>query len=206
MKIKFLINKIVFFMINSDFFFFSGLGLVSPVFAVFLTDNLKDGNIEVAGFAMAIYWIVRSIFEIPVAKFLDKCRGERDDLLCLVGGYLIVALVHFGYIQATLSWHIYILQFVYAVAMAFAAPGWSAIFTRHIDKGKEGFEWGLEHVAYSVGIGIAGIISGIVVANYGFNQLFMFAGIVAMVGALIPLFIYKDVNISGDHHIRFIKK
>jgi hypothetical protein len=27
-----------------------------------------------------------------------------------------------------------------------------------------------------------------------------------MVGALIPLFIYKDVNISGDHHIRFIKK
>jgi len=206
MKIKFSINKIVFFLIKADFLFFSGLGLVSPVFAVFLTDKLKDGNVEVAGFAVAIYWIVRSVFEIPVAKFLDKHRGERDDLIFLVGGYFIVALVHFGYTQATLSWHIYILEFIYGVAMAFAAPGWSAIFTRHIDKGKEGLEWGIEHVAYSAGIGIAGIISGIVVTKYGFNTLFIIAGIVAVVGALIPLFIYKDVNISGDHHIRFIKK
>ena len=72
MKIKFSINKIVFFLIKADFFFFSALGLVAPVFAVFLTDRLKDGSLEVAGFATAIYWIAKSIFEIPIAKFLDK--------------------------------------------------------------------------------------------------------------------------------------
>jgi MFS family permease len=206
MKIKFSINKIVFFLIKADFFFFSAAGLVAPVFAVFLTDKLKDGSIEVAGFAVAIYWIVRSIFEIPVAKFLDKHKGEKDDLLFLVAGYFVVALIHFGYTQATLSWHIYILEFFYAIAMAVAAPGWSAIFTRHIDKGKEGFEWSIEHVAYSAGIGIAGALSGIIIANYGFNTLFIIAGIVAIIGSLIPLFVYKDVNVSGDHNIRFIKK
>lgn len=206
MKIKFSINKIVFFLIKADFFFFSALGLIAPIFAVFLTENLKDGSIEVAGFAVAIYWITKSIFEIPIAKFLDRKKGERDDLMFLVIGYFIVGLIHFGYTQATLSWHIYILEFLYAISMAIAMPGWSAIFTRHIDKGKEGFDWSIEHVVYSVGTGIAGALSGILVTKYGFDAIFVIAGIIAIIGALVPLFVYKDVNVSGDHHVRFIKK
>jgi MFS family permease len=206
MKIKFSINKIVFFLIKADFFFFSALGLVAPTFAVFLTDKLKDGSLEVAGFATAIYWIAKSIFEIPIAKFLDKRKGERDDLLFLVAGYSIVALIHFGYTFATMSWHMYILEFIYGIAMAMAMPGWSAIFTRHIDKGKEGFEWSIEHATYSIGIGITGALGGIIVANYGFNVVFVLAGVVALIGALIPLFVLKDVNKVSDGSIRFLKK
>lgn len=205
MKIKFSINKIIFFLIKADFWFYSALGLVAPIFAVFLTDKLKDGSIEVAGFAVAIYWIAKAIFEIPIAKFLDKRKGERDDLIFLVIGYFIVGLIHFGYTQATLSWHIYILEFLYAIAMAIAMPGWSAIFTRHIDKGREGFEWSIEHVAYGVGVGITGALSGILVSKYGFNAVFIIAGIIAIIGSLIPLFVYKDVNVSGDNNIRFLK-
>lgn len=206
MAIKFSINKIVLILIKADFFFFSALGLVAPIFAVFLTDHLKDGSLEVAGFAAAIYWIVKSILEIPIGKFLDKRRGERDDLIFLVIGYLIVAMVHFGYTRATLSWHIYLLEAIYALGMAMAMPGWAAIFTRHIDKGKEGFEWSIEHVAYSVGMGITAAIGGVFAARFGFNVIFIVAGIIAAFGALLPLIIYKDVNISGDHHLRYLKK
>ena len=205
MKIRFSINKIVFFLIKADFWFYSALGLVAPIFAVFLTDKLKDGSIEVAGFATAIYWIAKSIFEIPVAKFLDKRKGEKDDLIFLVVGYFIVGLIHFGYTQATLSWHIYILEFFYAIAMAIAMPGWSAIFTRHIDKGKEGFDWSIEHVAYSIGTGIAGALSGIIVIKFGFNTLFIIAGFIAIIGALVPLFVFRDVNKTHDNGMRFLK-
>jgi len=206
MKVKISINKIVLVLIKADFWFFSALGFVAPIFAVFLTDKLKDGSLEVAGFATAIYWIGRSIFEIPIGKFLDKIRGEKDDLLVLIAGYFIVALIHFGYTFATLSWHIYILEVFYALAMAMAMPGWSAIFTRHIDKGREGFEWSVEHVTYSVGMGITGAVGGVFAMRYGFNTVFVIAGIIAIIGALSPLLIYKDVNKAGDHHLRFIKK
>jgi len=206
MKIKFSINKVVFFLIKADFWFFSALGLVAPIFAVFLTEKLQDGSIKVAGFAVAIYWITKSIFEIPVAKYLDKHKGERDDLIFLVAGYFVVALIHFGYTFATLSWHIYILEFIYAIAMALAMPGWSAIFTRHIDKGKESFDWSIEHVAYSIGTGIAGALSGIIVMRFGFNAVFIIAGVIAIIGALTPLFVLKDVNKGGDHHLSFVKK
>ena len=206
MAVKFSINKIVFVLIKADFFFFSALGLVAPVFAVFLTDKLKDGSMEVAGFAAAVYWIAKSILEIPIGKFLDKRKGERDDLVFLIIGYLVVAGVHFGYTLATLSWHMYILEGIYALGMAMAMPGWSAIFTRHIDKGKEGFEWSMEHVGYSIGMGITGAIGGVFVTRFGFNAIFVLAGIIAAIGALLPLIVYKDVNIGGDHHLRFLKK
>lgn len=206
MAIKFSINKIVLILIKADFFFFSALGLVAPVFAVFLTDKLQDGSLEVAGFATAIYWIVRSISEIPIGKFLDKKKGERDDLISLTIGYLIVALVHFGYTQATLSWHIYILEAIYAIGLSMAMPGWSAIFTRHIDKGREGFEWSIEHVTYSIGMGITGALGGIFATRFGFNMVFVIAGFIAIIGSLLPLIVYNDVNRGGDHHLRFFKK
>jgi len=196
MAIKFSINKIVLILIKADFFFFSALGLVAPIFAVFLTDKLQDGSLEVAGFAAAIY--------------LDKKRGERDDLIFLIVGYLIVALAHFAYTQATLSWHIYIIEAIYAFGMAMAMPGWSAIFTRHIDKGKEGFEWSIEHVAYAIGMAVTSAVGGVFAARFGFNTVFIIAGIIAMIGALLPLIVYNDVNndvnIVKDRHPKFLKK
>lgn len=205
MTIKISINKIVLILIKADFFFFSALGLVAPIFAVFLTDKLKDGSLEVAGFATAIYWVVKSIFEIPIGKFLDKRRGERDDLIFLVIGYLIVALAHFGYTQATLSWHVYIIEGIYAFGMAMAMPGWSAIFTRHIDKGKEGFEWSIEHVTYAIGMAITSAVGGVFAARFGFNTVFIITGFIAMIGALLPLIIYNDVNRGGRDGLRFLK-
>jgi len=188
------INRIIRTLIGADLVFLSALGLIAPVFAIFITDKIKGGSVEVVGFAAAIYWIGRSIFEIPIAKFLDRTKGEKDDLYFLVGGYIVVALVHFGYIFSSLPWHIYILEGIYALGAALSWPAWSALFTRHIDKGREGFEWSVEHVSFSAGSGITGAIGGIVVATLGFNIAFIIAGIFALLGGMLPLIIYKDVK------------
>ena len=179
--------------------------IFTPIFAVFITGQIKNGTVEVVGFAAAIYWIGKSIFELPIGRFLDKRKGEKDDLYFLVIGYLLVACVHFLYIISHSSWHIYILQGVYALGAAMAWPAWSALFTRHIDKGKEGSEWSMEHVAYNFGTGITGAIGGIMVAKFGFNLVFVMAGTFAIIGGLVPLFIHKDIKIKGNHHLRFWK-
>jgi len=74
---------------------------------------------------------------------LIPAPGENDDYWFLVSGLVLAALVPFGYIFAYLPLHIYLLQAVYGVAMAMALSGWSAIFTRHIDKVLEATEWGI---------------------------------------------------------------
>lgn len=203
MKIS--INKIIRTLIGADLIFLSAFGLITPIFAVFITEQIKGGDVKVVGFAAAIYWILKSILQIPIGKFLDKKKGERDDLYFLILGYFIVALVPFGYIFSFLPWHIYVLEGIYALGMAMALPSWCAMFTRHIDKGKEAFEWSLESTAYSFGIGVTGAIGGILVSKLGFNAVFVMVGLIALLGAFLPLFIYKDIKPKGDGYFRFWK-
>ncbi len=203
--IKLSINKVVRTLIQTDLFFVSSFGLITPVFAVFITKQIEGGDVEVVGFAAATYWILKAILQIPVGKFLDKHRGEKDDIHFLILGYILAAIVPLGYIFSFLPWHIYVLEAVYSIGMAMAIPAWAAIFTRHIDGGKEAFEWSLESTGLSFGSGIAGAVGGILVAKFGFNMVFVIVSIFAFIGALFPLLIYKDVARRGDHHIRFSK-
>ncbi len=203
---KFSINKIIKILIGADFVFLSALGLITPIFAIFIIGQIKGGTVEVVGFAAAVYWIAKSFMEIPIGKFLDKKKGEKDDLYFLIIGYLIIACVQFGYLLSSLPWHIYVLEAIYALGTAMAWPAWAAIFTRHIDRGKEGFEWSVEHVAFSFGTGVTGALGGILVATFGFHLVFIIAGFMALFGGLLPLIILKDVKRRGDHHLRFLRK
>ncbi len=202
---KFSINKVVRTLIQTDLVFVSAFGLVSPVFAIFITKQIQGGSVEVVGFAAAIYWILKAILQIPIGKFLDKYKGERDDIYFLVLGYILAAIVPLGYMFSFLPWHIYVLQAIYSIGMAMAIPAWAGIFTRHIDGGKEAFEWSLESSGLSLGSGITGAVGGILVAKFGFNMVFIIVSVLAFIGALLPLLIYKDIASRGDHHLRFSK-
>ena len=52
----------------SDIFVFSGFGLISPILAIFIKDDLIGGTILSAGIASAIFLIVHSILQIIFAK------------------------------------------------------------------------------------------------------------------------------------------
>jgi len=189
------INKVIKILILSDVFLVAGLGFVVPIFAIFLTERIKGGNVEVAGFAAAIYWIVHSLVMIPFGKYLDKKQGEKDDLWFIIIGNLLAALAVFGYIFSYLPWHIYFLQFIYGLGMGMNIPGYTAIFTRHIDKGREAFDWSVRGALMGVGGGVAGGLGGIIAQNFGFNTLFISVGVFIIISALLPLLILKELRI-----------
>lgn len=197
-------SKVNAMLIKADIMFFSALGLIEPLFAVYITQQIKGGDIKIVGFAAAIYLITKSLIQIPVSKFLDKTKGEKDDLYFLVFGLLLAALVPFGYIYISVPWHIYILQLIYALGMAMAYPAWCGIFTRHINKGKEAFEWGIYNTAVDLGIGLAGAIGGILVSELGFDLVFLVVGIIAVIGAILPLAIKKDLLKKQRGYLKFL--
>ena len=69
---KFSLNKVVRTLIQTDLIFISSFGLITPVFAVFITKQIEGGDVEVVGFAAAIYWIFKAILQIPIGKFLSE--------------------------------------------------------------------------------------------------------------------------------------
>jgi len=205
-----LFNKVVKALITSDFFLNLGWGLLSPVFALFILqkvtiqDPLKAA--QVAGLAALFYWISKSLLEIPIGYLLDKKHGEKDDLWFMVAGTFITSIVPLGYIFSSEPWHIYLCQVVHAVGMAMSLPSWLAIFTRHIDKGKEGFEWSLETTSIGLGAGIAGGVGGIIAGYLGFNILFMLVSGLNFVSGICLLFIKNDVFTRRDGSVIILER
>lgn len=188
------INKVIKVLILSDLIFWSGWGLVSPIFAVFVLEKIQGGTVAVVGVATAIYWILKSLLRIPIGIFLDSRPSEEDDFWFLFFGLIITSLVPFGYLMARYPWHIYLLQILFAIGMAMALAGSSAIFTRHIEKGKEATEWGLEATSVGLGIGIAGGLGGLLVASFGFGIVFILVGILGIISAFILFSILKFLS------------
>jgi MFS family permease len=188
------INHVVRTLILSDFFINSGFSIFAPIFAVFVTGQITGGSVEVVGFATAITQIFKVGLQIPIARYLDKNHGEFDDFYSLVTGSSICASVPFLYFFATTSTHVYIIQAIYGIGLAFAVPPWFAIFSRHLDKLHANIEWSFESVAIGVSAAGASALGGVMASHYGFSQLFLLGGLLAICGAMLQIRIFKDLK------------
>ena len=185
------LNKIIKYLIYSDLIFYTGWGLISPIFAIFLLQSIIGGNAFVVGMAAAVHLVVRSLLRIPFGIRADK--SQRVSYKFMLWGLLIAALVPLGYIISKNVWHIYILQAVLGASLAMSTAGWTCIFTRHMDKGKESTEWGVDAVAVGLGPGIAAAIGGVAVTYFSFNYVFIIVTLVGLIGVLLLLFVKKDI-------------
>ena len=145
-----------------DFVLNSAWGLLAPVFAIFILENLTMGSVtesaKVIGFASFFYWVTKSVLQIPIANFLDRHKGEVDDFWFYVIGTLITAIVPFGYMVSCLPWHIYACQVLHAVGMSMVIPSSYAIFIRHTDENQEAYESALDSTLLGIGTGITGAL------------------------------------------------
>ncbi|MCX6721999.1 MAG: MFS transporter [Candidatus Staskawiczbacteria bacterium] len=192
------VNKVIRTIIYWDLYFNSAWGLINPVFAVFIMHNITSENVgkaaEVAGFAALVYWVLKSFLQIPIGAYLDKNHGEHDDFIFTLVGTIICGLVPIGYIFASLPEHIYLLQGLFAIAMSMLIPSSYAIFTRHIDKGKEAVEWSLDSTVLGFGAGITGALGGIIAGRFGFTSVFILASILNFVAAFSFLAIKRHMS------------
>jgi MFS family permease len=192
------INKFIKILITSDFFLNYGLGLLGPIFSIFIIKNVTAGDMteaaKVAGIATLLYWVPKSIIQIPVGRFVDKNHGETDDFWFMIGGLFLTALVPFGYLFSFLPWHIYVLQTIHGIGMAMSLPPWLALFTKRIDKGKEGLEWGVESTFLGLGAGIGGAAGGYLASIFGFSPVFIMAGCFNLFAVSILLLLHKKIT------------
>jgi MFS family permease len=206
------LNKIVKYLIYSDLIFYTGWGLISPIFAIFLIDSIVGGTAFVVGLAAAINLISRSLLRVPFGMAAD--RSQKRAYRFMFWGLLICAIIPLGYIFSRYPWHIYILQVIFGSAAAMTTAGWTSIFAKYMDRGKESTEWGIDAVAVGIGPGIAAVIGGLAVDYFSFNWVFVAVTIVGLIGVFLLLVVKKDVLKSGKgtgklfvhHELRRIKK
>jgi len=70
-KISLRPNKVIKYLVLSDLAFWSGWGLLTPIFAIFVVNRITGGSVFVVGMASAVFWIARSLFRVPIGILLD---------------------------------------------------------------------------------------------------------------------------------------
>jgi predicted MFS family arabinose efflux permease len=72
------------------------------------------------------------------------------------------------------------------------------MFTRHIDKGKEGYEWSFNSLIAGVGSGVTAALGGIMATKFGFEILFIMVGVLSIIGSATLIFLYYIIE--PNHH------
>ncbi|MFH1522887.1 MAG: MFS transporter [Patescibacteria group bacterium] len=188
------INKVIRFLTISDILIVSGLGLVAPIFAVFITESIKGGTLEVIGIASAVYLLTKSLGQIPIASIIDKSKGKKDDFWAMFIGSVIFSIVPLFYLVISSPIELYIVQFFYGLSAAIIFPSWMAIFTRHIDKKHEAIEWGVYQTLADLGSAGAALLGGFLAFRFGFTSLFIIVSITCFIGSMFLVVIYKQMK------------
>ncbi|MFZ5932669.1 MAG: MFS transporter [Patescibacteria group bacterium] len=190
----FSLNKILRVLVASDILVYSGFGLMSPIFAVFVTDQISGGTLITVGIAEAIYLGIKSLFQIPIGILIDETEGEKIDFWLAFLGSVLMAVAIFLYLFATQPIHIYLIEIIFGVAGAMAYPAWMGLFTRNLEEGRESFIWGLHSTGTELSSAMAAALGGLLAENLGFNSLFLTAGIIALIGSLFLLVVYPEIK------------
>lgn len=152
------------------------------------------------GFTVAIFWLVKSIVQPFVARYLDRNHGERDDFIFMVIGMYVANSTFVGYIFASQMWHVFLLDAIRGLAMACVIPTWAAIFTRHIDKGQEAFSWSIQSTVIGLAIAFAAAFGGIIAITLGFKTIFILVSAFGLMSASALLLI-KNQMYAKDQSI-----
>lgn len=172
----------------------SGWGLISPIISVFFSNQIEGGDVKFAGLASTVYFVVKSIAQIPVARMIDKHKGEKDDFWVMIAGSLLISLAAFSYMFARTTWQVYMIQVIYGLGGALSYPTWLAIFTRHVDKQKEGLEWSLYYTSVDIGAALTAGLGGFLAANFGYHLLFCLVGISSLAGTMFLAGIREEMR------------
>ncbi len=179
------INRVVRFLILSDLFFLGSWSMVQPLFSIFVIEHIKGATLIVVGLVASLYWLVKSLLQIPVANYLDNHDGEKDDFYTLIIALSLASIAAFSFASVTELWHLFLTQFIYAVAMGLYVPSWSGIFSRHLDDKRFSFDWSLDSTVVGLTSCGSAILSGILANFFGFSFVFILVGILSFSSAIL---------------------
>ncbi|TSA46306.1 MFS transporter, partial [bacterium] len=183
------VNRLIRYFVMADLFFWSGWGLINPIFAIFVIDKIAGATVVTVGIASAVYWFTKALIQMPVALYLDRHEGERDDFHALVSGLILAGFAAISFVLVTNVAGLYFVVFLQALAFGLYTPAWSAIFSRHLDKKNYAFDWSLDNTGIGLVLGITAFAGAALAEVFGFDAIFVATSVLSFVSAITLIFV-----------------
>ena len=185
----FKLTNIVEAFIISETFLWSAWNFVTPIFAIFVVNSIKGGNIQTAASAYSVCLIARVIFEIITGKYLSN-KTDDNRLRLTILGMIVMSFAYLGFAFSHTIPLLFLFYILIGIGFGIASPAKYSLFSEHIDKEKATTEWSLYDAVTLIGIALATALGGFIASIYGFTFLFILAGIVNLLG-VVPYFFYR---------------
>jgi predicted MFS family arabinose efflux permease len=177
-------NRSTLLLIVSDIFVLTGFGLVQPILAIFIKDDLVGGTIFAAGLASMMFIITKSVVQMPLSKVVDRHQRSFRRRILIIGTF-VLSVVPFIYIIADHVNYIYIAQVVEGVGSGLAYPAWVGIWSRSSDINHRSFDWSLYSTLTGIGTGLAALTGAGIAQFFGFTYAFLVVGAMSLFGCII---------------------
>ncbi len=186
-------NRVILYLSLSDVFSWGSFTVISILSGIYLSDKLGIDTLKFLGIGTSIYFFTRASFQIPIGLITDKYKKDRDEILILFVGVLLMGLPYIFYPYIETPFQYYILQFIFGLGVSLNVTNWRKLFALNIDGGKEGIQYGIYELIMSVCAGLLSILAG-TIANMGdlyFDTVISVAGVLIMLGSVWIILIYK---------------
>ena len=162
--------------------------LISTVFAVgnssdaFLIMRAKDIGLATVTVVLAyvVYNISSSVLSMPAGVISDRLPRKA----VMAGGYLIFALVYFGFAAWATKGAMWVLFFVYGFYMAMTDGVSKAFVTDTVDSSVRGTAIGLYYCVTGLATFFASLIAGLLWTYVGSSAPFFYGAAMALISAL----------------------
>ena len=165
------------------------LGNSSDGFLVLRAQNL---GVSVVGILvmLAVFNLVISLVATPAGSLSDRI-GRRK---LIVGGWLVYALIYFGFAIAQSTWQVWLLYLTYGLYFGLAYGTSNAMVADLVPVNLRGTAYGTYHAVIGLLAFPASLIAGILWqgvgrwAGFGPSAPFLFGGSLALIAALLMIF------------------
>ncbi|HAF61193.1 MAG TPA: MFS transporter [Anaerolineaceae bacterium] len=165
------------------------LGNSSDGFLVLRAQNL---GVSVTGILvmLAVFNMVIAIIATPAGSLSDRIGRRR----LIIGGWLLYALVYFGFALADSSWQIWLLYLAYGLYFGLAFGTANAMVADLVPENMRGTAYGTYHAVIGLLAFPSSFIAGILWegmgswAGFGPSAPFYFGGAMALIAALLMIF------------------
>lgn len=162
--------------------------MLGPIYALFVRDI--GGDILDTGLAASVFTATAGVAVFLAGRLTDRVR--EDELLVALG-YGIRAVGFFSYLLVDSVWMLLVVQAVIGVGEALCSPAYDALFSKHVEVGHSGSQWGAWEALNYFSLAIGALVGSIVVSLFGFPVLFTAMGCLAATSALYILILPRRV-------------
>lgn len=152
----------------SESFYEFGVGLLGPIYAIFV-ENI-GGDLLTAGWAWATFSIVCGITLYSMGKFEDKLKKDK---WIAVFGFILTSLGILGYSFVSSPWQLFLVQILLGFGWAFGTPAIDSLYAKNIDVKKMDSQWGAWEASMRIMQGFSAIIGAAIAYTFGFKVLFL---------------------------------